>query len=91
MEPTYIRVMAKKHTLQLLLPAEVLTDASTAQRSATTGHLVLTCPKVPPPPATSPRHLHGTCTASIYTASAPHARCSISRCIPAHTLDVHHM
>ena len=40
--------MAKKHTLQLLLPAEVLTDASTAQRSTTTGHLVLTCPKVHP-------------------------------------------
>ena len=45
-EPTYVRVKAKKHTLQLLLPAEVLTDASTAHRSATTGHLVLTCPKV---------------------------------------------
>ena len=48
MEPTYVRVQAKKHTLQLLLPAEVLTDASTAQRSATTGHLLLTCPKMHP-------------------------------------------
>lgn len=47
-EPTYVRVAAKKHTLQLLLPQEVLADASTAQRSATTGHLVLTCPKVQP-------------------------------------------
>ena len=43
-----MRVQAKKHTLQLLLPAEVLTDASSAQRSATTGHLLLTCPKVHP-------------------------------------------
>ena len=68
MEPTYIRVMAKKHTLQLLLPAEVLTDASTAQRSATTGHLVLTCPKVPPPAASPPRR--------ACTARALHLRCT---------------
>jgi len=69
-EPTYIRVKAKKHTLQLLLPAEVLTDASTAQRSTTTGHLVLTCPKVQPrrrlsaaPHTASALHLHDICTA----------------------------
>ena len=86
-EPTYIRVKAKKHTLQLLLPAEVLTDASTAQRSTTTGHLVLTCPKVHPRRRLSaaPRmQCMYMCTAparhlpSIYTASALHARC---RCI----------
>ena len=48
MQPTYVRVSAKKHILQLVLPSEVLTDASSAQRSATTGHLLLTCPKVHP-------------------------------------------
>lgn len=47
-QPTYVRVGAKKHTLQLILPAEVLATASTAQRSSTTGHLLLTCPKVHP-------------------------------------------
>jgi len=47
-QPTYVRVSAKKNHLQLLLPAEVLTDASVAKRSATTGHLLITCPKVLP-------------------------------------------
>merc|ERR1712110_87282 len=47
-QPTYVRVQAKKNTLQLLLPAEVLTDSSSAQRSTTTGHLLLTCPKIHP-------------------------------------------
>ena len=43
-----MRVQAKKHTLQLLLPAEVLADSSKAERSATTGHLLLRCTKVHP-------------------------------------------
>ena len=47
-QPTWVRVTAKKNTLQLLLPAEVLTDSSNAKRSATTGHLLLTCPKLHP-------------------------------------------
>lgn len=47
-QPTYVRVTAKKNFLQLLLPSEVLTDASVAKRSATTGHLLLTCPKLCP-------------------------------------------
>jgi len=47
-QPTYICVKAKKNILQVVLPAEVLTDASRAERSATTGHLVLHCPKVHP-------------------------------------------
>ena len=48
MQPTYVRVLAKKHILQLVLPAEVLTDASSCKRSSTTGHLLLTCPKLCP-------------------------------------------
>jgi len=47
-QPTYVRISAKKNVLQLVLPAEVLTTASTAHRSSTTGHLLLTCPKVCP-------------------------------------------
>ena len=55
-QPTYVRVVAKNaiaegkrdQTLQLVLPAEVLTDSSNAKRSATTGHLLLTCPKLHP-------------------------------------------
>jgi hypothetical protein len=47
-QPTYVRITAKKQTLQLVLPSEVLTDASSAKRSATTGHLLLTCPKLCP-------------------------------------------
>jgi len=47
-QPTYVRVSAKKNTFQVVLPAEVLADASQAKRSATTGHLLLTCPKVHP-------------------------------------------
>jgi protein TilB len=57
-QPTYVRVTTarakdegaekKKNVLQLLLPSEVLADASTAKRSSTTGHLLLTCPKMCP-------------------------------------------
>lgn len=47
-QPLHVRVRVKAHALQLLLPAEVLVDASKAERSATTGHLLLTCPKVHP-------------------------------------------
>ena len=41
-QPTYVRVVAKKNTLQLVLPSEVLTDSSSLQRSSTTGHLLIT-------------------------------------------------
>jgi len=47
-QPNYVRISAKKNILQLVLPAEVLIDASTANRSSTTGHLLLTCPKLCP-------------------------------------------
>jgi len=47
-QPTYVRVKAKKNILQLLLPSEVLADASVAKRSTTTGHLLLKCPKMCP-------------------------------------------
>uniref|UniRef100_A0A8D2J7R8 Leucine-rich repeat-containing protein 6 n=1 Tax=Varanus komodoensis TaxID=61221 RepID=A0A8D2J7R8_VARKO len=44
-QPTYIRVMVKGKPFQLVLPAEVKPDSSTARRSQTTGHLVISLPK----------------------------------------------
>ncbi|XP_062371641.1 dynein axonemal assembly factor 11 [Sardina pilchardus] len=44
-QPTYLRVAVKGKVFQLVLPAEVKTDSSTAQRSQTTGHLLITMPK----------------------------------------------
>lgn len=45
-QPTYIRALVKGRLLQLVLPAEVQTDQSVAQRSMATGHLVITMPTV---------------------------------------------
>ncbi|XP_072269371.1 dynein axonemal assembly factor 11 isoform X2 [Pyxicephalus adspersus] len=44
-QPTYVRVLVKNKPFQLVLPAEVKPDSSTAKRSQTTGHLVVTMPK----------------------------------------------
>uniref|UniRef100_A0A8C1E1N0 Leucine-rich repeat-containing protein 6 n=2 Tax=Cyprinus carpio TaxID=7962 RepID=A0A8C1E1N0_CYPCA len=56
-QPTYVRVF------QLVLPAEVKPDSSTAQRSQTTGHLLLTLPLVQ---LTSPEtHLSNTLMMSL--------------------------
>ncbi|XP_029971908.1 dynein axonemal assembly factor 11 [Salarias fasciatus] len=44
-QPTYARVSVKGKIFQVVLPAEVKPDSSTAQRSQTTGHLVLTMPR----------------------------------------------
>lgn len=45
-QPWYVRVTIKGKILQLVMLAEVSPDRSTAQRSQTTGHLVLTLPKL---------------------------------------------
>ncbi|XP_036904463.1 protein tilB homolog isoform X2 [Sturnira hondurensis] len=45
-QPTYVRVMVKGKPFQLVLPAEVQPDSSSAKRSQTTGHLVVCMPKV---------------------------------------------
>ncbi|XP_047697616.1 dynein axonemal assembly factor 11 isoform X3 [Prionailurus viverrinus] len=45
-QPTYVRVMVKGKPFQLVLPAEVKPDSSSAKRSQTTGHLVICMPKV---------------------------------------------
>eukprot|EP00118_Oscarella_pearsei_P010148 m.61113 g.61113 ORF g.61113 m.61113 type:complete len:414 (+) comp34972_c0_seq16:2310-3551(+) len=45
-QPTYVKCVMKGKILQLTLPEEISPDQSTAKRSQTTGHLVLTMPKV---------------------------------------------
>nr|XP_043870976.1 dynein axonemal assembly factor 11-like [Solea senegalensis] len=44
-QPTYARVNVKGKIFQMVLPAEVKPDSSTAKRSQTSGHLVLTMPR----------------------------------------------
>ncbi|XP_074433956.1 dynein axonemal assembly factor 11-like isoform X2 [Larus michahellis] len=44
-QPTYIRVLVKGKPFQLVLPEEVKPDISSAKRSQTTGHLVVSMPK----------------------------------------------
>jgi len=46
--PTYVSVVIKSKVLRLNLPAEVDADQAKAQRSKTTGHLVLIMPKCNP-------------------------------------------
>ncbi|KAM5314466.1 dynein axonemal assembly factor 11 [Glossophaga mutica] len=45
-QPTYVRATVKGKPFQLVLPAEVRPDSSSAKRSQTTGHLVVYMPKV---------------------------------------------
>uniref|UniRef100_A0A663NAC0 Leucine-rich repeat-containing protein 6 n=1 Tax=Athene cunicularia TaxID=194338 RepID=A0A663NAC0_ATHCN len=44
--PTYIQVLVKGKPFQFVLPEEVKPDSSSAKRSQTTGHLVVSMPKV---------------------------------------------
>jgi len=46
--PTYISIIIKSKILRLKLPVEVKSNESKAQRSTTTGHLVVTMPRVNP-------------------------------------------
>ncbi|KAK7100090.1 dynein axonemal assembly factor 11-like [Littorina saxatilis] len=45
-QPTYVRVVLKGKLFQLCLPEEINADKASAKRSQTTGHLVVTMPKV---------------------------------------------
>ena len=45
-QPTYVKVLIKGKIFQIVFPEEIKIESSTAQRSQTTGHLVLTMPKV---------------------------------------------
>lgn len=44
-QPIFVKVVIKGKVFQFVLPEEVATDKSTAQRSQTTGHLVISMPK----------------------------------------------
>eukprot|EP00978_Attheya_sp_CCMP212_P014587 scaffold37281_cov44-Attheya_sp.AAC.1 len=44
--PTFVRIVIKSKLLRLVLPCEVQAKESIAQRSTTTGHLVISMPKV---------------------------------------------
>ena len=54
-QPWYVRVTMKGRILQLALMEEVKPDSCTAQRSQTTGHLIVTMPKLNPPRAPAMR------------------------------------
>ncbi|CAD5123199.1 DgyrCDS11561 [Dimorphilus gyrociliatus] len=45
-QPNYVKVTLKGRVLQLVLTEEVKPDSSSAKRSQTTGHLLITMPKV---------------------------------------------
>lgn len=45
-QPDYVRVTIKGKILQLVLPCEVSTDKSLAQRNVTTGNLLVTMPRI---------------------------------------------
>lgn len=45
-QPNYVKVTLKGRVLQLALNEEIKPDSSTAKRSQTTGHLLITMPKV---------------------------------------------
>lgn len=45
-QPNYVRVKVKEKYFQLVLPEEIHPDLSTSSRSQTTGHLLITMPKV---------------------------------------------
>ncbi|CAK8689130.1 unnamed protein product [Clavelina lepadiformis] len=49
-QPWYVRVTMKGSVLQLVLFEEVKPDSCIAQRSQITGHLIVTMPKLNPPP-----------------------------------------
>lgn len=46
MQPIVLRITVKSKVFQFALPEEVYVDKSKAQRSQTTGHLVVTMPRV---------------------------------------------
>ena len=46
--PSYVTVIIKAKTLRLVLPAEVNAEEAVAQRSTTTGHLLISMPKIDP-------------------------------------------
>ncbi|KAH3759069.1 tilB protein [Pelomyxa schiedti] len=83
-QPKYVRITAKKKVLQLNLPEEISPGKGKAERSQTTGHLLLTLPKVhftpvPTPASSTQGVLHnptarGTSTTTGLAVSLSHSR-----------------
>ncbi|KAI0984084.1 hypothetical protein GJ496_006911 [Pomphorhynchus laevis] len=46
LQPSYIRIVINRKIMQLTLPEEISPDLSTSHRSTTSGHLLITMPKV---------------------------------------------
>ncbi|XP_041046453.1 protein tilB homolog isoform X3 [Carcharodon carcharias] len=68
-QPTYVRVMVKRKVFQLVLPEEVKPDSSSAKRSQTTGHLLVTMPKTQEMVKAKPKSTSRTRSA---TSTKPH-------------------
>lgn len=46
LQPLYVKILIKNAVFQFVLPEEIFTERSTAQRSQITGHLVIKMPRV---------------------------------------------
>lgn len=83
-QPTWVRILVKGKLLQLMLPEEVNPDASTAQRSLTTGNLLITMPKATSNARVNIQRSHKT--ALFYTEQRQQSRYyaeeKISPCTP---------
>jgi len=75
--PDFVRVTIKGKVLQLVLPCEVRTDTASAQRSTTTGSLLLRCPRLHP----IMRHRHKL----VGVAPAPEEPADVSAPETGHT------
>ncbi|XP_078073187.1 dynein axonemal assembly factor 11 isoform X2 [Mustelus asterias] len=68
-QPTHVCVMVKGKVFQLVLPKEVNPDSSSAKRSQTTGHLLVTMPKTQEMVKAKPKSTSRTRSA---TSTQPH-------------------
>ncbi|XP_045437253.1 dynein axonemal assembly factor 11 [Pipistrellus kuhlii] len=73
-QPTYVRVTVKGKPFQLVLPAEVKPDSSSAKRSQTTGHLVVCMPKVEEVITGGPRTSTSTSTSTSTQSTSSRSR-----------------
>ena len=71
-EPTYATFVIKGKLFQIVLPEEVKPDSSIAQRSQTTGHLVIHMPKV------NFNALHNNIFFPLLKLEFPHDSCASS-------------
>ncbi|GCB64842.1 hypothetical protein scyTo_0000332 [Scyliorhinus torazame] len=70
-QPTHVCVLVKGKVFQLVLPGEVKPDSSSAKRSQTTGHLLVTMPKTQEVVKAKPKSTSRTRSA---TSTKPHTQ-----------------